>query len=97
MYKPKGMMRVLYERGFLDPSKNGKELWSQYNVNCKKDSETKKDIPGTSLKEIVQNLPDFKSELTLLQFRAKQLGVTIDGSPKFFVVDHRMLEVRVDE
>ena len=31
----------------------------------------------------MQNLPDFKQEITLLQFRAKQLGVSIDCSLKF--------------
>ena len=43
----------------------------------------KKLIPGTSLRHIVANLPDFKQEITLLQFRAKQLGVSIDCTPKF--------------
>lgn len=81
--KPKGMLQILWERGFLDPSKSPKELMIQYNSDFKKDRDTKKPIPGTSLRHIVSNLPDFKQEITLLQFRAKQLGVTIDCSPKF--------------
>ena len=40
-------------------------------------------IPDTNLKEMITNLPDFKAELTLLQYRAKQLGVAVDCSPKY--------------
>ena len=40
-------------------------------------------IDGSNLKGIVSNLPDFRQEMTLLQFRAKQLGVTVDCSPKY--------------
>ena len=77
------MLQILWERGFLDPTKSVKELMRQYNSDFKKDRETKESIPGTSLRHIVGNLPDFKQEITLLQFRAKQLGVSIDCSPKF--------------
>ena len=54
-----------------------------YSKEFKKDSITNEPIPGSSLKEIICNLPDFESEITLLQFRAEQLGVTIDCSPKY--------------
>ena len=79
--KPKGMMQVLWERGFLNPSKSSNELMRLYRF--KKDKQTKQDIPGSSLIEIIENLPDFKTELTLLQYRASQLGVTVECSPKF--------------
>ena len=77
------MLQILWERGFLDPTKSVKELMRQYNSDFKKNRETKEPIPGTSLRHIVGNLPDFKQEITLLQFRANQLGVSIDCSPKF--------------
>ena len=81
--KPKGMMQVLWERGFLNPEKSSKELMKCFSKGFKKDKETKEDIPGTSLMELINNLPDFKTELTLLQFWASQLGVTVECSPKF--------------
>ena len=40
-------------------------------------------IPGTSLKSIIKNLPDFKEEITLLQHRANQLNVRLECSPKY--------------
>ena len=78
--KPKGMMQVLWERGWIDPSKSVRD----YTVNGKKMNKNAKDIiPGSSLKELIRNLPDFKEEITLLQFRAQQLGVQVCCSPKY--------------
>ena len=54
-----------------------------FSKGLKKDKQTKEDIPSTSLMEITNNLPDFKTKLTLLQFWASQLGVTVKCSPKF--------------
>ena len=57
---------------------------SHYTVNGKKENKDDKDtIPGTSLKELMLNLPDFKSETTLLQYQAEQLGVRVICSPKY--------------
>ena len=81
--KVKGMMQVLWECGILDMSMSSKELMRLYSKEFKKDKHTKQNIPGTSMKELVSNLPDFKNEFTLLQYRAAQLGVTINCSPKF--------------
>ena len=64
--KPKGMMQILWERGFFDPSKNTNDLMRYYSKDLKKDCITKEPIPSSSLKEIISNLPDFKSEITLL-------------------------------
>ena len=50
----------------------------------KKDKELKEPIPITGLKELVATLPDFRSEITLLQYCAKQLGVSINYSPKYY-------------
>ena len=82
MGKPKGMLQILFERGFFDPSDSIKEIVRNFAANGKKDKDGNL-IQNTSLKEIVANLPDFKSEITLLQYRALQLGVTVDCSPKY--------------
>ena len=67
--KPKGMLQILWERGFIIPAKDVRF----YSVNGKEvNIDSKEIIAGTSLKQIVDRLPDFKEELTLLQFRAKQ-------------------------
>ena len=76
--KPKGMLQLLHERGFIDPTKN----ISFYTVKGKKDANGNT-IQGSSLRTLVSNLPDFKKEMTLLQFRAQQLGVRIECSPKY--------------
>ena len=69
--KPKGMLQILWERGFINP--NNFEI-NNYTVNGKKDE--KGDIVESSnLKALIANLPVFKSEITMLQYRAEQLGV----------------------
>ena len=74
------MLQVLWERGWIDPSKSVRE----YTVNGKKSNTNNEEIiPGSSLKELMQNLPDFKEEITLLQYRASQLGVRVRCSPKY--------------
>ena len=76
--KAKGMLQVLYEREFIDTEK----VVSYYQVNGKKD-DNGTTIPGTSLKEMIRTLPDFEMELTLLQYRAQQLNVRVECSPKY--------------
>ena len=74
------MLQILWERGFIDSNKSVRD----YSTNGKKShKDSNKIIPGSSLKELIQNLPDFKEELTLLQFRAQQLGVQVCCSPKY--------------
>ena len=74
--KPKGMMQLLYERGFLDSTK-----LDSYTLNGKKD-EYGNTIPNTSLKEMMNSLVDISEEETLLQYHGRLLGVTVDRSPK---------------
>jgi len=81
--KLKGMLQLLFERGFIDvQNKTNQEVVRSYSVNGKKDANGNI-IEGTSLEKLVSNLPDFKNELTLLQFRAQQLGVRIECSLKY--------------
>ena len=75
------MIQILWEkRGWIDPSKNVRD----YSVNGKKVVKKGGDsiIPGSNLKQLINDLPDFREELTLLQFRTKQLGVELCCSPK---------------
>ena len=82
MSKQKGMLQVLWERGFIDPSLSKSEVAKRYTVDGKKNKDGEIN-EGSSLKEMIMNLPDFKQEQTLLQYRAEQLGVNIDCSPKY--------------
>ena len=80
--KPKGMLHILWERGFIDPQKTNRQIWNEFNVDHKKDAEDN-NIAGTSLKEMIGNLPDFKNEMTLLKFHASKLQVQLRCSPKY--------------
>ena len=74
--KPKGMLQVLYERGFLDPKKI-----NSYTIEGKQD-EYGHTVPGTSLKEMMTSLLDFAEEETLLQYHGRLLDVIVDRTPK---------------
>ena len=76
MGKPKGIMQVLWERGFLDPTKI-----STYTMEGKKDLFGNL-IEGSSLREIIRQQPDFAQEETLLEYNGRNLGVTILKTPK---------------
>ena len=80
--KPKGMLQILYERGFINPVMTKQEMLRYYTIVGRKDASGNY-IPGTSLRKIIENLPDFKAEITLLQYQTKQLGVEVDCSPKY--------------
>ena len=78
--KPKEMMQILWERGFIDPNKSVRDYTLNGRKSIKGDNNI---IPGTSLRELVRNLPDFKTETTLLQFQAQQFGVQVRCNPKY--------------
>ena len=80
--KGKGLLQILWERGFIDLSLSSKEIMKKYSVSGKKD-DNNNIIEGTSLKDIIMNLPDFKQEKTLLQYWAEEMGVRIECSPKY--------------
>ena len=83
MGKAKGMIQILYERGFIDTATQTKEqAFSFYQVQGKKDANGNR-ILHTSLKHLITNLPDFKNESTLLQYCATQLLTRIECSPKY--------------
>jgi hypothetical protein len=76
MDKPKGMLQMLWERGFIDVTK-----LQQYTVDGKKDVYGVL-VPNTSLKFMVSNLLDFEEEESLLQSMGRSMGVVIDRTPK---------------
>ncbi len=85
--KPKGMLQLLWERGFLDPSISADKLWDTYSIKPKKDAFGNV-LPGTGLREMVSALPDFVDEKTLLQHHAESRSIedgcqiTMIRSPK---------------
>jgi hypothetical protein len=74
--KPKGMLQVLWERGFID-----QENLAQYTVNGRKD-EMGILQHHTSLKLLLGNCIDFEEEESLLQSKGRLLGAKIDRTPK---------------
>jgi hypothetical protein len=68
--KPKGMLQVLWERGFIDSSIPTAKLWDSYSLGNKQD-QYRNEIKGSGLKDKVAVLPDFEQEKTLLQHHAE--------------------------
>ena len=81
MGKPKGMLQVLWERGFIDTSMEQKKAVSFYTNDGKTDAFGNA-VPGTSLKKMMKQLFDFVEEETLLQYHGRLLGVLVDRTPK---------------
>jgi len=72
--KPKGMLQLLWERGFLNISLPTAEVWKAYPEKGRKDEYGDLE-EGTSLKEMVGNLTDFVNEKTLLQLHAEARSI----------------------
>jgi hypothetical protein len=75
--RPKGMLQILWERGFIDPEKKKDD----YTVDGKKDAFGNV-IRETSLKHLMSLLTDFIEEETLLQYHGRLLGVKVERTPK---------------
>ena len=74
--KAKGLLQVLWERGFIDESKVDKYTLKGYQ-----------DVLGSvqndfSLKSLMSNCLDFEEEETLLQSMGREMGVLVDRTPK---------------
>jgi hypothetical protein len=74
--KPKGSLQILYERGWIDPTDVKK-----YTEKGRLD-EMGIPIENMSINLLMQKQMDFVSELTLLQYYGRQMGVSIDRTPK---------------
>jgi hypothetical protein len=79
--KPKGMLQILWERGFIHPSIENTRAAEYYTNDGKKDAFGNL-IPNTSLRMMMSALIDFIKEETLLQYHGKTLGVIVDRTPK---------------
>ena len=74
----KGLPQILWERGWIDETKNPNK---HYTISGQKDL-FGNIIPGTWLQDLMDKAPDFQNEVTLLQEKLGQLGVTVHRSPK---------------
>ena len=74
--QPKGMLQVLWERGFIDESN-----LKSYTIAGKKDAFGAVDL-STSLKSILGNCTDLAEEECLLQSMGRKMGIIIDRTPK---------------
>jgi hypothetical protein len=82
--KAKGMLQILFERGFLDPSKIANRDLSKI-TDCTVDGRNDAFgnlLPETSLRCHVAQLSDFQDEETLMQQHGKSLRVKVDRTPK---------------
>jgi hypothetical protein len=74
--KPKGLLQVLWERGWIDP-----DNVKAYTMKGQKKADGSYDV-NTSLSYLMTNCEDFINEKTLLQHMGEGIGVTIDRTPK---------------
>jgi hypothetical protein len=74
--KPKGMLQILFERGFINP-----ERMNEYTVDGKNDA-FGNHVTGTCLRYLMEQLSDFQDEETLLQYHGRLLGCKVDRTPK---------------
>ncbi|KAI2498015.1 hypothetical protein MHU86_16452 [Fragilaria crotonensis] len=78
--QPKGLLQVLWERGWIDEGQIDK-----YTMDLAKDEDGNvlEDAENWSLKYIMASCLDFAEELTALQYVGQELGVSVIITPKF--------------
>jgi hypothetical protein len=90
--KQKGLLQVLWERGWIDTSqckaskdKDGNTIinTSPYTLNGKRNLITGEVNELMSLRHLMAKCPDFMEEETALQFLGSQLGIEVMLTPKF--------------
>jgi hypothetical protein len=74
--QPKGMLQILWERGWIDENNLGK-----YTVSGKKNELGIIDVQF-SLKHLLGSCRDFEEKESLLPAQGRSLGVTVDRTPK---------------
>ena len=74
--RSKGVLQILWERGWIDP-----ENLSKYTMHGPKD-DNQNVMKEYSLNHLIRQCEDFVHEKTLLQYYGEELGSTIDRSPK---------------
>ena len=75
--KPKGMLQILWERGWIDVEK-----LAYYTTKGRRDSYGVLD-QEYSLEHLLSNCHDFLQEESMLQYIAKKIGVSIDHTPVY--------------
>ncbi len=75
--KTKGLLQVLWERGFIDPTNA-----VRYIMNGRQDA-CGVFMPDTSLKLLMSYCKDFEDEESLLQVNGREMGVLVDKTPKY--------------
>jgi len=73
--KPKGLLHMLWERGWIDNMDN--KDYQKYTISGRK-NEFNLIIPETSLKHLMSSCTDFKEEETMLQSMATMMRVQVD-------------------
>ena len=90
--KAKGLLQVIWERGWIDPSKCKEQVdkerikvinTSYYTLSGRKETATGQIVESSSLRGLMGDCFDFKTEETALQFVGAQLGVQVMLTPKF--------------
>jgi hypothetical protein len=74
--KPKGMLQVLWERGWIDETN-----LKHYSIKGRHDA-CGLLIKGSSLKILMSSCEDFEEEESLLQAMGREMGITVDRTPK---------------
>mmetsp|Transcript_9246 Transcript_9246/g.13427 ORF Transcript_9246/g.13427 Transcript_9246/m.13427 type:complete len:132 (-) Transcript_9246:184-579(-) len=74
--KPKGLLQILWERGWIDATTLG-----NYTMGGRQNASGVL-MKNTSLKLLMANCIDFEEEESLLQHYGRELGVTVDRTPK---------------
>jgi len=74
--KPKGMLQILWERGWIDETN-----LKHYSIKGRHDA-CGLLITGSSLKILMSNCEDFEEEESLLQAMGREMGITVDRTPK---------------
>ena len=64
--KPKGMLQILFEQGFINP-----ERMTEYSVDGRNDVFGNL-VTDTSLRYLMEQLSNFQDEETLLQYHGRQ-------------------------
>ena len=77
--KPKGLLQILWERGWIDNSDNKAYL---NNTVTGRQNAFNLIQQETSLKHLMSTCTDFEEEETMLQSMGTLMGVAIDQSPK---------------
>lgn len=78
--KPKGMLQILFERGFIDPTiAKPKSHYAKYGRKQRASGDI---IEGTSLMEMMEMQEDFAREPCYMVWLGEQIGLTVILSPK---------------